>query len=233
MLALPPIIGHRGACAHAPENTLASFAKAADLGCAMVEFDVRLTADGVPIVFHDDTLQRRTNARGPVGARTLAELKRLDAGQGETIPTLAEVLALCLARGMAVNIELKPDHGAGKATARAALEQAAALWPSDRPAPLISSFDRDALGMAVQVIPGWPRGLLVERVPAQWRQLAEQFRCSAVCAHHRWLPAATVSAVTASGLAMLAYTVNRPGRAKALWKRGISAIFCDAPDRLL
>lgn len=233
MLNLPPIIGHRGACAYAAENTLASFTKAADLGCAMVEFDVRLSADGVPIVFHDDRLERCTNGRGAVGAHTLAALKRLDAGQGEAIPTLAEVLDLCLARGLAVNLELKPDRGTGVVTARTALELAARRWPSDRPAPLVSSFDRDALGAAQGILPDWPRGLLVEQVPTRWREFAEHFGCAALCAHHRWLPAATVAAVTASGLAVLAYTVNRPGRAKALWKRGISAIFCDAPDRLM
>ncbi|MCR6629645.1 MAG: glycerophosphoryl diester phosphodiesterase [Magnetospirillum sp.] len=231
MLTLPPVIGHRGACAHAPENTLLSFARAADLGCAMVEFDVRLSADGVPIVFHDDTLDRCTDGRGPVGTRTLAELKRLDAGCGQTIPTLAEVLALCAARGLAVNMELKPDRGAGAATARAALEVAAGLW-SGVP-PLVSSFDHDALGVAREVMPAWPRSLLVERLPAQWPDLVRRFGCVAVAAYHRGLSAAQVAALNAAGLTVLAYTVNRPGRARRLWNRGVTAVFCDAPERLL
>lgn len=233
MLQLPPVIGHRGACALAPENTLASFAKAADLGCRMVEFDVRLTADGQPIVFHDDTLDRCTNGSGPVGVRTLAQVKRLDAGRGEAIPTLAEVLALCRARGMGVNMEIKPDAGTGRATAVAALETAALMWPSQVPPPLISSFDRGALAAAHEVMPDWPRGLLVERVPVHWRDLAERFGCVAIHAHHRALPAWLVGAIRAEGLAVLAYTVNRPGRARLLWKRGISAVFCDNPHRLL
>jgi glycerophosphoryl diester phosphodiesterase len=231
MLDLPPVIGHRGAAAHAPENTLASFAKAADLGCRMVEFDVRLTKDCVPIVFHDDTLERRTNGSGPVGAKTLLELKRLDAGAGERIPTLDEVLALCLERGMAVNIELKPAAGAERATTIAALAAAGRLWPSDRPPPLLSSFSRAALALAGDIAP-WPRGLLVDRVPAGWRQLAESLGCVAVHAHHRWLSAGRAAEIRAAGFALLAYTINTPRRAQTLWSRGAVAVFSDAPDRI-
>ncbi|HLO77037.1 MAG TPA: glycerophosphodiester phosphodiesterase family protein [Magnetospirillum sp.] len=231
MLSLPRVIGHRGACAHAPENTLASFAKAAELGCAMVEFDVRLTADGVPVVFHDDTVDRCTNGRGRVGGMTLDQLKRLDAGAGETVPTLAEVLGLCRQRGMAVNIEIKPDRGTGAATAQAALAVARAGW--DGPPPLISSFDAQALAAAREVMPAWPRSLLVERVPARWPQLIRHFECVALAAHHRTLPAGLVAEITRAGVAVLAYTVNRPGRARRLWGRGVATVFCDAPDRLL
>lgn len=232
MLDLPPIIGHRGACAHAPENTLASFALAADLGCRMVEFDVRLSRDGVPVVFHDDTLERCTDGRGAVAAHTLAGLRRLDAGRGERIPTLDEVLVLCLARGMGVNIELKPHAGAGPDTARAALAAAGRLWPTDRPPPLVSSFDGAALAAAAEVAPHWPRGLLVDRVPSDWRRLADSFGCAAICAHHRWLGAAGAAAIRAAGYDLLAYTVNRPGRARALWSRGVVAVFSDCPDRI-
>lgn len=230
-LDLPPVIGHRGACAHAPENTLASFAMAAELGCAMVEFDVRLSADGVPVVFHDDSVNRCTDGRGAVGQMTLERLKRLDAGGGQTIPTLAEVLALCAARGLRVNMEIKPDRGAGAATAHAALTVARAGW--DGPPPLVSSFDRDALAAARELAPGWRRALLVERVPADWPALVRRFDCAALAAHHRALPRATVVQLHAAGLMVLAYTVNRPGRARRLWGRGVDAVFCDAPGRLL
>lgn len=227
MLILPRVIGHRGACAHARENTLASFAKAADFGCAMVEFDVRLSADGVPIVFHDDTLERCTSGRGAVGRLTLAQLRAVDA----EIPTLAEVLELCGRRGMAVNMEIKPDRGAGAATAQAALATARAVWCG--PPPLVSSFDRDALAAARELAPDWPRSLLVERVPAGWPDLVRRFDCAAIGAWHRALPQAVVAQLNAAGLAVLAYTVNRPGRARRLWQRGVAAVFCDAPERLL
>jgi len=171
MLTLPPVIGHRGAAGLAPENTLASFDLAADLGCAMVEFDVRLSADQVAVVFHDDTLERCTGASGPVASRTAHDLQALN------IPTLAQVLELCLRRNLLVNIEIKPDRGTEVATARAALETAGAQWPSDRVPPLVSSFRRPALAVAREVAPHWPRGLLYGRLPQGWRRHAEVFDC--------------------------------------------------------
>lgn len=228
MLDLPPVIGHRGAAAHAPENTLASFAAAADLGCRMVEFDVRLTADGVPVVFHDDTLDRCTPATGPVAVRTLDELRRL----APSIPSLEDVLALCAGRGMAVNIEIKPHAGAEAETARIALEAAGRLWPSDLPAPLVSSFRPACLDMARRVAPHWPRGLLVERVPSDWRARVEAMAGVALHAHHRALSAGLAHDVRRAGFALLAYTVNDVARARELWNWQVSSVFSDAPDRL-
>ena len=88
------IMGHRGAPAEEPENTLRSFRRALDLGVAAVELDVQLTRDGRLAVIHDETLDRTTNGRGLVKDFTLAELQKLDAGQGEPIPALEEVLEL-------------------------------------------------------------------------------------------------------------------------------------------
>ncbi len=226
MLSLPFVIGHRGAAGLAPENTLASFERAADLGCAMVEFDVRLSADGVPVVFHDDTLDRCTSAQGPVAARSAGQLQALN------IPTLAQVLETCLRRHLAVNIEIKPDRGAEAATARAALEIAGTVWPSDRPLPLISSFRRPCLVQARQVAPHWPRGLLYGRLPPSWRQYAETIECFSVHLDQRWASALCVDQVRGAGLLVLAYTINRQARAKMLWNRGVSAVFSDRPDLL-
>lgn len=226
MLTLPPVIGHRGAAGLAPENTLASFERAADLGCAMVEFDVRLSADHVPVVFHDDTLDRCTSAGGPVSARTA------DALQDLNIPTLAQVLALCLRRGLAVNIEIKPDRGAEAATARAALEAAGALWPGDRLPPLISSFRRTSLAMARDIAPHWPRGLLYGRLPQHWRRHAETLDCFSIHMDQRWAASDRVAQLRSAGLLVLAYTVNRQARAEMLWNRGVSAVFSDRPDLL-
>ncbi len=109
----PLVIGHRGACAYAPENTLAAFNLAFEMGADGVELDVTLTQDGVPVVIHDDTVNRTSDGRGLVEEMPLAELKHLDFGKwldskfsGERIPTLAEVLEN-LPPGKIVNIELK------------------------------------------------------------------------------------------------------------------------------
>lgn len=226
MLILPRVIGHRGAAAHAPENTLASFAKAADLGCAMVEFDVRLTADGVPVVFHDDTLDRCAGVHGAVGRLSLSRLRTV----APQVPTLAEVLELCAGCGLAVDMEIKPDRGMGAATAATAIRVARDCGQA---APLLSSFDADALAVSRDLAPDWPRALLVERVPADWARRVATLGCCALGAHHRALPTPLVGQLKAAGLAVLAFTVNRPGRARRLWSRGVDAVFCDAPDRLL
>ena len=240
MIPLPPVIGHRGAAALAPENTLASFRQAAGLGCRMVEFDVRLSADGVAVVVHDDTLERTSDGAGPVGAQSLAELKRLDAGRwfgpafaGERIPTLAEVLALCRDAAMAVNIEIKPDAGAERATALAAVAVARSSWPAHLPPPFLSSFSRPALAAAAEAAPDWPRGLLVEELPADWRQSVEALGCVSVGADHRRLSVAEVAELHAHGLAVLAWTVDSPARAARLWGWGVDAVFTNAPDRVV
>src|SRR5438067_10660640 len=106
------VIAHRGASGTHPENTMAAFRRAVDVGAGMIELDVQLTRDRHVVVIHDATLDRTTDGRGPVSAVTLAELRRLDGGgwfapgfAGERVPTLAEVLA---AVHVPVNVELKP-----------------------------------------------------------------------------------------------------------------------------
>src|SRR5215208_4237927 len=113
----PFIIAHRGGSLEAPENTLASFKHAVDVGAKFVELDVQMSSDGVLVIIHDETLDRTTTGSGPVANLTFDELQTFDAGvkkgeqyTGEKIPTLREVLDLCIAAGVGVVIELKsPD----------------------------------------------------------------------------------------------------------------------------
>ncbi len=100
------IIAHRGASYIEPENTLRSFKKALDMNVDAIEFDVRFSKDGVPVVIHDDTVDRTTNGKGKVSEMSLEELKKLDAGMGEQIPTLQETLDL-IDRKAFILIELK------------------------------------------------------------------------------------------------------------------------------
>lgn len=236
----PKVIGHRGAAGSAPENTLAGFRRAAALGAAWVEFDARLTADGQAVVFHDDRLERTTDGRGRLADATLAELRGLDAGgwfapafSGERVPTVTEALAAIAALGLGANIEIKPEPGRDEAVARAVLLAALAAWPADRAPPLVSSFSLQALAAARQVAPGWPRGLLVDRLPSDWRDITVELGCAAVHCGHRALDARTVASVRDSGLLVLAWTVNDPRRARRLWDWGVTGIFSDVPDRLL
>ncbi len=129
------VYGHRGASAEFPENTLAAFRRALELGVAGIELDVHLSADGVPVVIHDETVDRTTNGEGAVAGLTVAHLRELDAGQGEYVPTLAEVLDLVGDR-VHVDIEVKAN-AAGEAVLRE-VRGRDTRW-------VISSFDWDVL----------------------------------------------------------------------------------------
>lgn len=235
--ALPRVIGHRGACGLAPENTIASFRKAADLGVRWVEFDVHLSADGVPIVIHDDTVNRTTSGRGKVAALTLAELQALDAGtwfeprfQNERVPTLETVVALLGRLGVGAVVEIKPSPGTEVATADAAVRLLMKRWPDHLPPPMVSSFEIPALERAHEVAPGIARALLVERVRGNWQSEVDRLGCSALHADQSRLDQKIVASVTKAGLPLFAYTVNDAARAAALFEWGVAAVFTDRPD---
>ncbi|MGK2964024.1 MAG: glycerophosphodiester phosphodiesterase, partial [Tepidiformaceae bacterium] len=106
MKSPPLVIGHACAAGEAPANTLAGVRACLESGAAAMEIDVRLSADNVPVLLHDETLDRTTNLSGPVRSYSLADLQSADAGGGEHVPALAEVLDLVAGR-MAVFCELK------------------------------------------------------------------------------------------------------------------------------
>jgi len=101
------LIGHRGAKAHSPENTIAGFSKGIKLGANAIEFDIRFTKDKIPVVIHDATLDRTTNEKGKASSFKLAELRKLDAGNGQKIPTLKEALLFCKKQKVTPLVELK------------------------------------------------------------------------------------------------------------------------------
>lgn len=235
-VALPRIVGHRGAAAAAPENTLAGIRAAAAQGATWVEFDVMLTGDGVPVLHHDDTLRRTTGRDAAMAATPLSVVRTLDAGawfgaefSGETIPTLEETLALLVTLGLHANVEIKPTRGAAVATAAAALETIARCWPAGRAPLLISSFNRESLGEALRVAPQVPRGLLVQRLPRDWLMAARRLECSTIHGAGRWLSDVAVRAIKAEGFGVAAYTINDPAAARRLVARGVDCIITDAP----
>ncbi|ARJ64746.1 glycerophosphoryl diester phosphodiesterase [Magnetospirillum sp. ME-1] len=230
------LIGHRGLAGLAPENTLSSFRAAHAHGLAMVEFDVRLSQDGVPLVFHDDTLERTTDGAGPVAGRDWADIARLDAGSwfapafaGEKVPSLEQALGLCLDLGLAVNMEIKPDRGREAGTAETALALALRLWPDGVAPPLVSSFDAPCLEAARRVAPHWPRALLLESLAPGWRDQAQGLDVGALHLDHRPLRAERVENARGAGFQVRAYTVNDPVRARQLRDWGVTGVFSDFP----
>jgi glycerophosphoryl diester phosphodiesterase len=101
------VVAHRGLAAEEPENTMRAFRRAAEVGCDFIELDVRLSADGEAVVMHDDTVDRTTNGSGPVAELTWEQLRELDAGSGERVPSLQEVCAWSRAAGVQLSIEVK------------------------------------------------------------------------------------------------------------------------------
>jgi glycerophosphoryl diester phosphodiesterase len=234
------VIGHRGAASCAPENTLAGLRTAKALGCRWVEFDVRLTADHQPVLLHDARLGRTTDAVGWARRRTLAAIRRHDAGRwfapafaGERVPTLAEAVALLAALGLGANIELKASRAAATAIGGVVARALSQSWPAHLPGPLISSFLPEALFAAQLTAPQFARGLLFRSVPRDWRERAEAVACASIHADHRRLNRAKVAEMREAGYTVLAYTVNEPARARLLLTAGVASVFSDVPHVLL
>ena len=221
-------IGHRGAMGHAPENTLASFARALALGAHCVELDVQ-AVDGRLLVFHDDRLERCTNGRGAFADASFEALRALDAGNGERIPMLEEVLSLIAGRA-GVNIELK---GPGTAAPVAHfLARLRADGGSDR-LLLASSFDLASLGELRGRDPAVRIGLLCRRwsddaVPAALRLGAYSIHLAFSQAN-----ADRVAQVQAAGLRCHVYTANQPADIARLRQLGVDGVFSDFPERVL
>lgn len=236
-LTIPRVIGHRGAKAYAPENTLSSLHTAADLGIDWVEVDVKLTKDGVAVLFHDDELERCTSGSGLVRDKTWAELQELDAGSwfgesflNERIPSLEDALNVILERGMGVNLEIKPCEGREVETAEVMLDVATRIWPEDRPPPLVSSFLHVSLETARDMMPEWPRGLLMEEHLPNWLELAQYLEAATINIDGRKATPEQIDQYLEYRKPVLAYTINDPDLAGRLFSLGISAVFSDCPD---
>jgi glycerophosphoryl diester phosphodiesterase len=237
---IPQIIGHRGAAETAPENTLLSLRQAFADGACMVEIDVRLSADGIPVLLHDDTLDRTTSGSGPAGEWTAKALGALDAGlwkgphfRGEPIPTLGEVIQLCMDLGLGLNIEIKPNPGQDEATAWVVADLLTAQWPDTLAWPLISSFRPASLMVLRRVAPHLPRGILFGHRPADWQDLVEQTEAVTL---HLWEYAETpesVAALADGDQAIVMYTVNSVEAARRWLDAGATAVITDAPGRIL
>lgn len=231
-------IAHRGAGRLAPENTLAAMRSGQARGFRMAECDLTLSADGVPFLLHDATLDRTTDGRGLAMERPWAELATLDAGRwhgpahaGERLPTLAALAAHAHASDLALNLELKPGPGDAARCGREGALAAARLWAGHAPPPLLSSFEAEALAAAARAAPQLPRALLFETLPPDWLARALALGCVAVVAHHRALDAAAIGAAHAAGLRVLAYTVNDEAEARRLRAAGIDGLITDEVDR--
>ena len=237
----PLWFAHRGAGRLAPENTLAAFRVGAGHGYRAFECDVKLSADGVPFLLHDTTLQRTTNGRGTAGERTWSELSRLDAGgwhsrayAGEPIPSFEAVARWCLRSGHALDIEIKPTPGQEVETGRVVARETQRLWSEDRsgtaPLPFFTSFRPESLQGAREAAPDLRRGLLLDTLWDGWFDVATSLGCVACVTNYNVMDRALIDRLHGAGLRALVYTVNEPAEAQRLVGLGIDGIVTDAVD---
>lgn len=227
---LPRWIAHRGGGSLAPENTLAGIRLAARFGYRAVEFDVMLSADGTPVLIHDETLERTTNGRGTVCETPDAVLFALDAGAGERIPRFAEAAALCRELGLLANVEIKPASGRELATAEVVARLTAELWHGAEVLPLLSSFSLAALEVARDLAPQIARGVLFEKPPTDWLATVRHLRAVTLHCDADLIADEVLAEARGQGIPVLCYTVNAEKQAKKLFARGVSALFTDRLD---
>ncbi|MET3496785.1 glycerophosphodiester phosphodiesterase [Variovorax boronicumulans] len=233
----PRWVAHRGAGKLAPENTLAAFRLGASHGYRMFECDAKLSADGVPFLMHDATLERTTNGHGVGGQQAWSALSQLDAGgwhsrafAGEPLPTLENLARFCLANGYLLNIEIKPTPGTERETGEVVAREAARLWQGAAVAPLLTSFQVESLEGAAAAQPELPRGLLLDTLRDGWLATALDLGCQAVVCNHALWDAATVAQVHGAGMRSLSYTVNDDWAAQRLIDLGTDGIITDRVD---
>jgi glycerophosphoryl diester phosphodiesterase len=229
-------VAHRGASGHAPENTLAAFQLALELGTDALEFDLRRTQDERLVVLHDASVNRTTNGRGRVRALALAELERLDAGswfdlrfRGERIPTLEQVLELARPHDVRLLVEVKADaRDDPGCLARQAVATVRAFGLLERTSFL--SFDAGV----VEMLSGErvPAVWVVNRVPRDWRARLRRLGAAALAPHCSAASEGLVRALHRAGYPLLVWTVDKPDEMRRLLELGVDALATNFPDRL-
>ncbi len=243
MSSPPLVIAHRGDSAHRPENTLASFAGALELGVSAVELDVQLTRDGHVIVIHDASLERTTSGRGDVRQMTVAVVRGVSAGYpdrfggewaGERVPTLAEALALLRDRARAM-VEIKAESvTADEAGGVEALvvEEIRRAGMADKVA--LISFDQRAILRLRQLAPEISRGRIFGRTSADEELAAARATATEVVLPHKsQLSDALVARVQAAGIKLATWVIDEPEELRELARFGLYGVGSNRPGVLL
>lgn len=218
-----PGLAHRGYPKKLPENTLASFRAAMDLSFSHLELDVQLSKDGVPVIIHDTTVNRTTNGKGKVADFTLEELRRLDAGGGEAIPTLEEVLLLAKDRVL-VDIELKQSGDLYPGLEEKVLEVIAECGVSDQ--VFVTSFDHYSIQRMRQLSKEIDLGLVIYGATPSVFPLAEQLGAHYVSVKYIYLTDAFVQECGERGIQLIAWTIDDEEEMRKLRKRYPNVWIC-------
>lgn len=236
------VIAHRGASAYYPENTMAAFEGALEMNAEMIELDVMLSKDGVPVAFHDASLEDHTDGSGELKNHTLEELQKLDAGSwfdpkfsDQTIPTLEEVLAFASGK-ISLNIEIKTEAVSDEVRGgveEKSLELVQKYGMENH--VLFSSFDYRAIAHLKELDPDMPAAILYEKsqsgkkLPSELlsKYSADAFNCS-----YGQLDTKRFKDIRKHDIPVFVYTVDRPSRMRKLVKMNVTGIFTNKPDVL-
>ncbi len=219
------ILGHRGAAAEAPENTLRGFQRGLDLGVAGMELDVQLTKEGRLAVIHDATVDRTTNGRGRVRDFTLAALQKLDAGQGEHIPELEEVVELVRGRAYLL-VELKQTEAA-PALLRFCQERR--LFGEVR----IISFWHPAVKALKEQEPRLQTGVLMVGCPADPAGLARAAQAGTLVLNYQYVNRELVDAAHRQGLKVSIWNIDAPEILDTYLEMNPDAICTNRPGEIM
>jgi glycerophosphoryl diester phosphodiesterase len=225
------VVGHRGAMGYCPENTLVSFERGLELGADWIELDVHLSRDGALVVIHDETLERTTNGHGLVRDHTLAQLQELDAGDGQRLMTLPEVLDWARERGAVVDIEIKnaPVYYPGIEDQVVNAVRAAHMVDN----VIVISFDHAAVKRVKELEPRIATGVLYACRPTDAGiGLAQAARADAVLPHWAYVTHEDVKAAHEAGLAVAPWASSDPEVLEQLVQCGVDAIGTNHPDVL-
>jgi len=217
-------IGHRGAAGHAPENTLAAIRKGIELGVDFVEIDVRCTADGTLVALHDATVNRTTNGKGPIDRLSLLDVKALDAGNGECVPTLEEVLNVVSGQtGLMLELKVK---GAAQKTVEA-------VQRTEFKGPVIyASFLHEELGIIRSIDAEASLMALFGRLPQASVARAMKYSPSHVGLRHDTVTRRLVEAFHDEDLLVFVYTTDTIREIQRAISAGVDGIISNVPERL-
>lgn len=237
------VIAHRGASAYYPENTMAAFEGAMEMKAEMIELDVMMSKDGVPVVFHDAELDDHSNGTGLISSYTLEELKKLDAGSwfdskfaNEQIPTLDEVLEWASGK-IALNIEIKTEAVSDEiegGVEEKCLELVQKYEMEDH--VLFSSFDYRAVSHLKELDSDMPVALLYDRSQSKRKlpnELITEYKADAFNCSYRQLKNRWISDLREHQIPNFIYTVDEESRMRKLLNAGVTGIFTNKPDLLL
>ena len=219
------VIGHRGAAGLEPENTLRSVRRAIELGVDRVEIDVRVSRDERLVIMHDETVDRTTNGHGYVSELTFDELRSLDAGMGEKIPTLEEILKFTMGKAK-LEIELKVPE-ATEPTIQLIEELNA------EKDVIVISFIHELLERVHDLNPNIKTGALFFEVPKDILQRALKAHASSIHVYYRNVNSELVKEAHRSGLEVAVWNPNRIEEMREMIDLGVDAIGSDRPDRLI